>query len=520
MTEDSLGKRYLSKLVSNLATVPLYFVMEAVLPRALGPAVYGNFSFATTLFQNFTNFLDMGTSTCLHTSLAKRQQELSLLAFYARFALLMLLICLIAGWAMYLPGAGESLMPGVPLWMAVPSALWAYVTWAGRVARGANDALGITARSEHVRIGVNLASGLALLGLFFGGVLSLEMLYLHQYVFLGLLAAGFIWVLRQHLALSGLLSGGSVWRLSFTRFGDYAGEFARYSSPLFVTALASAVILSGERWLLQYFDGSVAQGYFSLSLKIGVACFLFVTALTPLMMREMAVAHGRRDPEAIARLMDRYAPMIYAVAAWMACFVLVEAHAVIRVFGGREFSDALLPVQIMALYPIHQGYGQLAGSIFYATGETRLLRNVSLCTMLLGLGLTWLLLAPTELYGFAAGPGGLAFKMVVVQIVSVNLLFFFSLKSAPFNLKRNMLHQLLCPLVLTGAALASRYGTEWAGLGAANDVPRFVVSGGIYCILCLALAFFLPFVFGLGKSDLQTLWSRVLGAVSKAKNDA
>lgn len=515
MPEDSLGKRYLSKLVSNLATIPLYFAMEAVLPRALGPASYGNFSFATALFQNFTNFLDMGTSTCLHTSLAKRQGELSLLAFYSRFSLLMLLFCLGAGLAMHLPGAGRNIMPGVPLWMAVPSALWAYLTWAGRVARGANDALGITAHSEHVRMGVNLASALALLALFFCGLLSMKVLYLHQYVSIGLLTAGFIAVLRRHLKYSGELENKSLWRLSLARFGEHAGEFARYSAPLFVTALASVVIMSGERWLLQFFEGSVEQGYFSLSVKIGMACFLFVTALTPLMMREMAVAHGRNDRMAIARLMDRYAPMIYAVAAWMACFVLVEAPAVVRLFGGKQFAEALLPVQIMALYPIHQGYGQLANSIFYATGQTSLLRNLSLCTMLLGLVLTWVLLAPSSLFGLQLGAAGLAVKMVLIQMVTVNVLFWFSRKTAPFDLKRNLLHQLFCPLALTGAALCSRYCTEWAGLGAASDVIRFFASGLLYCGICALFAFLLPFVFGLSKADVRTLVSRARALVKR-----
>ena len=71
----SLGKRYAFKLVSNVATIPLFFILEAVLPRALGPAAYGNYNFITSLFQNFTNFLDMGTSTCLYTTLSKRPGE-------------------------------------------------------------------------------------------------------------------------------------------------------------------------------------------------------------------------------------------------------------------------------------------------------------------------------------------------------------------------------------------------------------------------------------------------------------
>ena len=42
-------------------------------------------------------------------------------------------------------------------------------------------------------------------------------------------------------------------RLSYTR------EFSDYSMPLFVQALLSALALSAERWVLQWFDGSTQQ---------------------------------------------------------------------------------------------------------------------------------------------------------------------------------------------------------------------------------------------------------------------
>ena len=503
---DSLGRRYLFKLISNLATVPLFFVLEAVLPRALGPAAYGNYNFSTTLFQNFTNFLDMGTSTCLNTTLAKRPLEFGLAAFYARVAALMFLLCLLAGAAMYIPGAGELLLPGVPLWMALPAALWAYITWAGRVARGMNDALGITTRSELVRIGVNLFSALALLALYGGGLLSLPVLFGHQYVTLALLAGGFLYVLRGSWSLS---PDTISWKLPPNARQGYMREFRRYSMPLFVTALCSALALSGERWMLQFFSGSVEQGYFSLAQKVGMACFLFVTAMTPLLMRELAVAHGKKDPLEMARLLDRYAPMVYAVAAWLSCFALVEAPAVLRLFGGERFEHALLSVQIMALYPIHQGYGQIAGAVFYATGETVRLRNVTFLILGIGLAASWLLLAPAHLGGLRLGAEGLAWKMLLVQFSGVNLMLFLCRRAAPFNYTRNLLHQVLCPLALTALALAARFGTESLGLGGAADIPRCVASGLVYCALALLLGFVFPFALGLRRGELATQWQRL-----------
>ena len=505
-TGDSLGRRYLSKLFSNVATIPLFFVLEAVLPRALGPAAYGNYNFSTTLFLNFTNFLDMGTSTCLNTALAKRPGEFGLAAFYLRVACFMLFLCLLAGGALSAPGAGDLLMPGVPLWMALPAALWAYLTWAGRVARGMNDALGITTRSELVRVGVNLFSALALLALYAGGVLTLPVLFGHQYVTLALLAGGFLLILRGAWS-----HGGSPrsWRLSRAQRAAYSGEFRRYSLPLFVTALCSAAALSAERWLLQFFSGSVEQGYFSLAQKIGIACFLFVTAMTPLLMRELAVAHGRNDRAAMGRLLDRYAPMVYAVSAWLSCFALAEAPAILRLFGGAEFSGALVTVQIMALYPMHQGYGQIAGAVFYATGETRRLRNISLVTLVLGLAAAWAMLAPRALGGLDMGAEGLAWKMLLVQILGVNLLLFLCRGAAPFKYLRNLAHQIVCPALLVLAALATRYGTEYGNIGGADSLPRFFLSGVLYCGLTLFLACGFPFALGLRRGELAAQWSRL-----------
>lgn len=505
---DSLGRRYLFKLCSNMATIPLFFVLEAVLPRALGPAAYGNYNFATALFQNFTNFLDLGTSTCLNTALAKRPSEFGLTAFYSRIALAMLLLCLLAGAAMYIPGVGGLLLPDVPLWMALPAAIWAYITWAGRVARGMNDALGITSRSEMVRIGVNLFSALVLLALFFSGILNLPVLFGHQYLTLGLLAGGFLYVLRDSWN-----PPAKPWRLSAGQRNTYIKEFSRYSLPLFITALCSAIALSGERWMLQFFSGSVEQGYFSLAQKIGVACFLFVTAMTPLLMRELAVAHASSDPKEMARLLDRYAPMVYSVAAWLSCFALVETPAVLQLFGGRQFGEAVLTVQIMALYPIHQGYGQIAGAVFYATGETKRLRNISVIFLVIGLITAWVLLAPEHLGGFHLGAKGLAWKMLLVQAAGVNFMLFACRRAAPFKYVRNLLHQVLCPATLIGLAFLARYGTQ--SLGNATDLPRFVASGILYTALSLTLTIVFPFALGLRRGEigaqLQRLRSRAKG---------
>lgn len=493
--EASLKKRYVVKIISNLASVPLFFVLEALLPRALGPAAYGNFNFALSVYRQVSSFVDMGTSTCFYNSLSRRQEEFALVAYYSRMALLMLLVCLGTGAALFIPGVGALLLPDVPPLMGALSAGLAYIMWVTQIARSMDDALGLTIKSELVRIVLNIAAMVVLVALFFLGWLNLAVFYLHQYVLYALLAVGYLWCLRRSWP-------GFSFVLPKARQREYNREFAAYSMPLFVQALASLIFLTAERWILQYFDGSVAQGYFSLSQKVGMACFLFVTAMTPLIMRELAIAHGKADKAGMARLLDRHGPMLYAIAAYFSCFVVIEAEAVVRLFGGTAFAGAILPVQIMALYPMHQSYGQVVSSVYFATGDTKILRNNTVLSLVVGILCSWFLLAPGHLGGLNLGAFGLAVKMVAVQFVFVNFLLWRCSRFIPLKLGRNLAHQLLCPLALLSLALLAGQFSARLQLG---GVLSFLVSGLCYTAAAGLLCWFFPWLSGMTRQEMQRI---------------
>ena len=170
----SLARRYICKLLANVASVPVYLAMEAILPRALSPAMYGNYSFATNFFQQLFMFLDMGTSTCFYNALSRRQYEMPLVAFYGRVSALVFLVTMLAGVFLLVPGLGDMLLPDVPLWYAPLAAFYGFLLWGTRVVRSMNDALGLTVPGELLRSGVNLLGAIIILALFwFGFLLSL-----------------------------------------------------------------------------------------------------------------------------------------------------------------------------------------------------------------------------------------------------------------------------------------------------------------------------------------------------------
>ncbi|MBD5642099.1 MAG: oligosaccharide flippase family protein [Desulfovibrio sp.] len=502
----TLARRYIFKLGANLASVPVYLAMEAILPRALGPQAYGNFSFSTSVFQQFSGFLDMGTSTCFYNALSRNQTSAALLAFYLRIALLVAAITMCAGFLALWPPAAALLLPDVPIWYAPLAALWALLTWWGRVLRSANDALGATIHSEIWRAALSLIGTGLLAALYLAGWLDIKTLFLQQYLLLGATALAFWLVAKKHWAASGI---ALHWRLRSRQKKIFTAQFFRYSHPLLVQALLSFIMLTAERWLLQWFDGSSQQGFYALSQKVSMACFLFVSAMTPLLMREFSIAWGRKDAAAIGSLLTRFAPALYALAAYFSCFTVAEGRTMVWIFGGDKFLAATLPVQIMALYPLHQAYGQMASSVFHATGKTGILRNLTACECVYGLAAAWALLAPPELWGLNLGATGLAIKTVSVQFLSVNICLWLASRFVPFAFWKNLGQQILVVAFLLFLAYASREVSQELAFLEGRFLARFIVSGFLYSAAVVSVAIIAPRLFGVSRADAKELIRRV-----------
>ena len=147
-------------------------------------------------------------------------------------------------------------------------------------------------------------------------------------------------------------------------------------------------------------------------------------------------AFGNGDITQMALLFRRYIPMLYSIAAYFSCFIAMQADKVIYIFGGSKYKEASIAVAIMAFFPIHQTYGQLSGSVFYATGQTSLYRNIGVTSMLIGLPVTYFLIAPGDKWGINAGATGLAIKMVLLQFIAINVQLYFNSKYLKFSFKR------------------------------------------------------------------------------------
>ena len=203
--------------------------------------------------------------------------------------------------------------------------------------------------------------------------------------------------------------------------------------------------------------------------------------------------------------------MLFTLAAYFAAFASMQAETVIWILGGSNFAAAGPTMMLLAMYPVHQTYGQMNGALMFATGKTRLYRNIGVAAMVTGLILTWGLLAPSAEGGLAAGSMGLAIKMVLLQLVAVNIQLWFNLKDIGLKFRFYVLHQ---AGVVTGllllACLAST-GVAVVGLGRLGE---FVLAGLVYTILAGLAIWQMPVMVGSTRAEMTSIAAKVIARVS------
>jgi len=498
--EDSLKKQYVFKLSTNLVGFTIGLVTQAIIPRGLGPRAYGDFTFLTNFFTQMVGFLDIGTSVGFYTRLSQNPRETSLVRFYLYFTGIITLAVLAFILVTHASSAYPLLWPGQDLLFVYLAALWGIMTWFVQVLTKMADAYNLTVSAEIARMAQKVLGLILIVLLFMMHALHLTALFLYHFVIMTFLIAAFIWILETRG-----YSFGREWKLPWPLVRKYVKEFYDYNHPLFVFGVAALIVGIFDRWLLQIFSGSVQQGYFGLSYQIGALCFLFTSAMTPLLMREFAVAYSRQDLQRMAQLFRRYIPLLYSIAAYFSCFIAVQANTVIYLMGGNDFKGAFFPLTLMAFYPIHQTYGQLSGSVLYATGQTALIRNIGIIFMLVGMPVTYFLIAPHNLAGLNAGATGLAIKMVLLQFFGVNVQLYFNAQLLGLRFWRYLEHQFLSVGLLLGLAFLVKVGVDHLPPLHGKILLSFFLAGFCYTLLTVFLTCSFPLLFGLSRQDLQSL---------------
>jgi O-antigen/teichoic acid export membrane protein len=280
-------------------------------------------------------------------------------------------------------------------------------------------------------------------------------------------------------------------------------EYVRYCLPLVPYAGVAFAYEFADRWLLQGYGGEVQQAYYAVSAQFAAVALIATTSILSIFWKEVAEAHHRGDHARTGLLYRRVSRLLFLVGAVIAGFLIPWSEALLRLMLGVSYTGGAWTLAIMFLYPVHQSMGQIGSTMLYATERVSVQVVAGVVFMLLSIVATYFVLAPRA----AAVPGlelasmGLALKMVVMQLIQVNVIAF--LISRIWGWRFDWVYQ---PLSLIGCvALGWLAHAAIVGLGAADwPMPLPIALGGLlYLLLVAALLFALPTLTGFARAELE-----------------
>jgi len=498
MQETSLKKRYSIKLFANIISGIIGAIIVATVPKALGPVAYGQFVYLQEFFIKAIGFLDMGSSIAFFTKLSARAERKELILFYFLYSFFVLLI--IFGFIFVGDTFGflSAIIPNISIEYIYLGLFFGFFTWFTEIFIKISDAYALTVSVELIKVGHKIVSLLLLLFFVYQLAFDLEIFFYFHYIVL----ISFLLIISWLFIKKGIFQNIFNSQLSIL---NLTKEFISYCHPLLVYSIIGLLAGLFDIWLLQKVAGSEQMGFYGLAYSLAAMCFLFTSAMTPIITREFSKSYEQKDIENMRKLFYRYIPMLYSIAAFFAMFVSVQSENVLLIFTDEKFKDAFLVLVIMALYPIHQTYGQLSGSIFYATGQTKLMRNMALFTQPLGMLATFILI-----YIFELGAVGLAWKMILVQFIGVNIQLYFNAKLLNLDMKHFLWHQIYAVVFFGILAIISSSVVFFD-----SPLINFLVSGVGYTFFVTISVYFFPQVFAINRDEIKENFIKVRQYVTK-----
>lgn len=495
----TLKKRSFFKFITNLVAFFVGIITQSIVPRSLGPAAYGDFSFLTSFFWQFMGFLNLNSSTVFYSKLSQRQGDRGLVGFYFNFLFLVALILIAFVTLATIFGFNTFIWPQQNWNFIIMGALWAFLTFVVLILGDMSDAFGLTVRSELVKMTIRVAGLCAVLLMFWYNLFNLSNYFYYQLLFLFLTIFLFFFVLKSR--------GTPIFKhlfLNRSEFMRYFKEFAAFCFPLFIFTIFSVVEQMMDRWFLQKFSGSVKQGFYALSYQMSSICFILNSAIIPLVFREQSIHFASNNYEQLKYIFCRATLTLYSITAFFCCFLAIESKNVLQIFGGRAYTGALIPLILMSFYPIHQALAQLNANFFFSTERVKLYRNIGLVTTFVGLVMIFFLLGPKRWGGLQAGATGLAVKMVILQLLSANVQLWINIKFLKLPFRRFLLHQIAIISIFTVMALICSHLSGYI-MPNTNFIGSFMVAGIFYSLLAAILFVFKPEIFSFKRSDVTGL---------------
>lgn len=500
--QDSFKKRLFYKILMGLLTPLTGLLILSIVPRSLGPASYGVYTFLFSFFTAYLAFIEAGTSTCFYAKLSADPSNHRLIFFYIRLLFFFLIGSFLLLFLCYALNLHHLIWTGIDFSIIAAMLLLGVLNFLNDIVLKACDAKSLTVQAESYRFLNRLLMLAAVYVLYFLDLLSLKTFIFFQSFFF-FFYTFFIWqkILKINLRKQYFFSLLSEDKILFK-------EFFTYSVPLFLSTAIFQGAQMLESWVLTHYAGHTQQGYFGLAMQFSTMALIFTGAAMPLMFKEFSFAASQNNHDRVQMLFQKSVKQLPFLAMVLSIFLAFNGEQIAAVFAGSDYKSANLTLSLMLLYPIHQAYGQLCNVSFFAFSKTKIHMNLSFLSVIISLPLSFYLLLPENMGGFFLGSLGQALKYLLVQFLISNLSLFFACRLCKTSFFDVFSHQISCFGTILFFGYFSSFCAQFL-FGSSETiltaVKIFLFSGFFYVFLISFFIWCFPQVIAFNSFEAQKL---------------
>lgn len=493
---ESVRSRYAVTLGAQIFRLLVSLVTAAIVPRTLGPATYGSYSFLLSTSAAVRGVLDNGAQQAFFTFSSQERASGSLTKLYAlvlggQFTLVLALIALA-----YLTGKIDWLWHGQRIDQIV---LVTTLDWALFVALSLQQLGDTKARTAYPQLtgaAVAALTLLALLVLRFANELNF---YSFVWVNLGgALLTCAILIYRFMIRNRGQFWSGRL------QVRQYAARWWRFASPLILPQYYLPVVSYLGLYLIQKWYGSAEQGYYALALQWSAFAMVFTTSGVWIFWREIA-HHAGQDLQHTAAVYRRFSTLFFFMALVLAWGLSAGSAPLVQIVAGERFRPAAPVLAVMAFYPISQTINQLTAATMKATERTATYARWSILLSLPDLLLTYLLLAPSSarLPGLQLGAVGMAIKTALYGLLTAEVYDWLNCRYLKMSYAKILARKALAAAVVGAVALlALDVGTAWLQRMGAGAIGALLAGSTAYLAVIALLVLVWPAAAGVTREQL------------------
>ncbi len=500
--QRSVVARLTVSLFGNAVRSAVAVISGLVVARALGPADYGGFVFLLATLAVMRQLLDMGSSTAFYTFISQRPRGRRFYHFYAgwqlvQIALLLALVALLLpDWAIRMIWLGHERSTVLLACAAtlLQQQVWSIATQIGESRR----------QTRQVQVAGVYVAVLHLLAIWalahFGWMTQTRLFLLIALEYAVATPLLFHWI-------------GNPAEVEVAELGwrEIAAEYWRYCRPLVLNSWVGVAYGFADNWLLQRFGGPTEQGYFAASNQVAQVVLIATISLLQIFWREIAECQHTGNLGRVKTLFDRSLRLLLLISSAACCFFLPWSKEIVSNLLGQNYSSNWIVFAIMLAFPIHTALGQIVNAVYLASGRTKASANVALAFMLLSIPITYILLAPYEANGFGLGSIGFAGKLFLLQLVHVNILWWWICRSMGFTYQWKI--QFIVPVSCLALSIIVNFpvmhffdfGDQLLGMAISFPVYSFVLG---YVILNW------PAVVALDRAETDQIRERIVRWIS------